>query len=421
MSDQTCLVIGASHAGVSLALTLRKEGWAGPIKLISEEKELPYHRPPLSKEHLAGKKDLDGMRLRPSKIYDDNAIELLLGTAATGIDRKAKSVILASGEVLAYDKLALCIGASVRKLPIGQGLERVHYLRTAADVKTIKSQLPSVGHAVIIGGGYIGLEVAAVLRSLDLNVTVLEMEDRVLSRVTSSVLSDYMNDLHTSHGVTIATSCRVTAIRPGQDVESPMNLECEDGDVMQADMVFIGVGVQPNVGLAYEAGLEVGDGIVVDAHACSSDPDIYAAGDCSWHRNNFYESEMRLESVQNANDQARVAAANLCGKRTVYNALPWFWSDQYDVKLQMVGLNNQYDQLIIRGDPKDHEKGFALLYLKEGKLVAADCIRRPKEYMVSKQLIPLALQIDPALLADINNDPACWREAGDASRQLNAH
>ena len=415
MNEQTCLIIGASHAGVSLALALRKEGWKGPVRLIGEESELPYHRPPLSKEHLAGKKELDGMRLRPSVMYENNAIDLLLGTAAVAIDREAKTVNLSTGRTLSYNKLALCTGATARTLPFGQGLDRVHYLRTAVDAELIRSQLADASRVVIIGGGYIGLEVAAVLRSLEHEVTVMETEDRVLSRVTSDILSNYMTELHSSHGVSIRTGCKVKDIRPGKDSSGPVILECEGGEILSADAVIVGVGVKPNVALAKAAGLAVKDGIVVDAHACSSAPDIYAAGDCSWYRNSFYQRELRLESVQNANDQARVAAANICGRPMGYDALPWFWSDQYDVKLQMAGLNDDYDRLVVRGDPHNREQGFALFYLQGNRLVAADCVKRPLEFMVSKQLIPLAQPIDPELLAAEDSDPATWREGGIAA------
>ncbi|MCG8414652.1 MAG: FAD-dependent oxidoreductase [Pseudomonadales bacterium] len=407
MSDRDCLIVGASHAGVSLALALRKEGWEGGIKLIGAENELPYHRPPLSKEHLAGKKELDAMRLRPLKVYEDNAIELLLGTTVYSIDKESKTVKLQTGETLGYDKLALCTGASVRKLSLGQGLDRVHYLRTAADVGMVKPQLEGAKHVAIIGGGYIGLEAAAVLRSFGLEVTVVEMAERVLSRVTSEVLSDFMTALHMMHGVSIKTSSQVAAIREGDSGQ--LVISCKSGEDLLADFVMVGVGVNPNTTLAETAGLAVGDGIIVDEYTRCSDPDIFAAGDCTQHPNAFYKKTLRLESVQNANDQARVAAANICGQSMVYDAVPWFWSDQYDVKLQMAGINEDYEELIVRGDPQNAEEGFAVFYLKNGKLVAADCVKRPKEFMVSKQLIAQDQTVDSSLLKDESSDPVGWR------------
>ncbi len=407
MSDRDCLIIGASHAGVSLALALRKEGWEGGVKLIGAENELPYHRPPLSKEHLAGKKELDAMRLRPMKVYEDNAIDLLLGTTVYSIDRNSKSVKLQTGESLAYDKLAICTGASVRKLPLGQDLDRVHYLRTAADVGLIKPKLEGAKHVAIIGGGYIGLEAAAVLRSFGLEVTVVEMAERVLSRVTGEVMSEFMTALHMMHGVSIKTSSQVAAIQAADSGQ--ITISCKSGETIQADFVMVGVGVDPNTTLAEAAGLSVGDGIIVDEYTRCSDPDIFAAGDCTEHPNALYKKTLRLESVQNANDQARVAAANMCGKSVVYDAVPWFWSDQYDIKLQMAGLNEDYDEFVVRGDPQNTEEGFAVFYLKDGKLLAADCVKRPKEFMVSKQLIAQDQTVDSGLLRDESSDPVSWR------------
>ncbi len=410
MSKQCCVIIGASHAGVSVALQLRKEGWEGAIKLIGAESELPYHRPPLSKDLLSGEKTMDAIRLRPQKIFDDNAIELVLGTTVLDVDPDAQTVQPSNGERLEYDKLVFCTGANVKTLPIGQGLERLFYIRTAADVSQLQAVLPTAKSAVIIGGGYIGLEAAAVLRKLGLQVTVLEMADRVLARVTCKLMSDYMTSLHMLHGVEIRTRTHVTSLHETVDEHGNkgVSIACNDGFELQVDLVVVGVGVAPSTALAEAASLEVSDGVVVDSQGRTSRDNIYAAGDCCSHPSLLYDRMIRLESVQNANDQARVVAANICGKQTDYKAAPWFWSDQYDVKLQMVGISEGYEKVVVRGDATNHEDGFALFYFKDGVLIAADCVKRPKEFMASKQLVMNRSTIGPERLQDQTVEPSKW-------------
>jgi 3-phenylpropionate/trans-cinnamate dioxygenase ferredoxin reductase subunit len=406
MTDRAQVIVGASHAGVSLALQLRREGWEGPIQLVGAEKELPYHRPPLSKELLSGQKELDAIRLRPEKIYADNDIELLLGTTALKIDKEQRSLHLHDGRVLQYENLALCTGAKVRQLPLALDSERVLYLRTAADVAQLQALAQPGKHAVIIGGGYIGLEAAAVLRKMELEVTVLEMAPRVLARVTSEVLSDYLISLHMMHGVSIKTSTQVNGI---QDHEGKLQVVCNDNTEYLADFVLVGIGVGPNTTLAETAGVSLDDGIVVDEKGCTSVPHIFAAGDCTRHPNRVAGGNVRLESVQNANDQARVVAANMVGKASIYDAAPWFWSDQYDIKLQMAGLNSNYDSTVTRGDPTNAEnEGFCVFYLRAGELVAVDSVARPKEFMAGKQLIARGITPDKANLADEQIEPASW-------------
>lgn len=411
MSANNCVIVGASHAGVSLALALRKEGWAGSITLVGAENELPYHRPPLSKEHLAGTRELDQIRLRPEKIYQDNNVDLLLGKTVLSVDRTQKVVQLSDGSTVAYAKLALCTGASVCKLPLGRDLDRVCYIRTAADVLQLKKLMPESSKAVIVGGGYIGLEAAAVLSKQGIEVTVVEMATRILPRVTGQVISDYMTSLHMMHGVTIQTNSRVQSITAVDEAGQKLNVVCSGGESLHADIVLVGVGVQPNTTLAEQAGLLVEDGIVVDDGARTSDPDVFAAGDCTRHPNAIFARKLRLESVQNANDQARIAAANLCGKKASYRSVPWFWSDQYDIKLQMVGLSDGYDEMTVRGEPDNDEDGFAVFYKKQGRLIAADCVRRPKEFMVCKQLIADGADVPNKTLQDESSDPVSWRQS----------
>ena len=404
VSKASCIVIGASHAGVTLALQLRKEGWQGKITLLGAEEELPYQRPPLSKGVLSGEKDLDGIRLRPRQSFDDNGIELILGTTVASLQAEQQTISLADGQVLHYDKLALCTGAQVRTLNQISKQSQVCYLRTAADAARIKSSIAVGRSAAVIGGGYIGLETAAVLASAGISVTVIEAADRILQRVTGALMSDFIRGLHQAHGVTIKTAVAVQAIE--EQAEKKLVI-CSDGSRIEVDFVIAGIGVEANTELARAAGLRVEAGIVVDKFARSSNEHIYAAGDCTFHPSAIYGRFLRLESVQNANDQARIAAANICGKQLPYDAVPWFWSDQYNIKLQMVGLSGNHDAVVCRGSIDDYEdSGFALFYLLDGKLIAADCVNRPKEFMVSKQLARNQEKIAPELLADESIEPA---------------
>lgn len=402
-SQPVCIVIGASHAGSLLAVQVRKEGWQGRIVLISAETQMPYHRPPLSKAVLSGEKTIDSVLLRPALLYSNSEIELRLGEQVTQIDRNKKSIHLASGETLAYDKLALCTGASPRRLPMGEGLAGVHYLRNADDVVGIQEQMQSGKRAVIIGGGYIGLEVAAVMSQQGLQVQVVEMTERLLQRVASPVISEYFHKLHVHHGVEIITSARVERIIRSA---SELSVALDDGTEFAADIVLIGVGVIPETGLARAAGLEVADGIVVDAYMGTSDPDIVAAGDCTAFPSARYGRSMRLESVQNALDQARVAAANVCSKPVVYDSLPWFWSDQYDVKLQSAGLRLDHEHEIVRGNPElIGGQGISVFYMRGDQMVAADCVNRAKEFMTCKRLISERLPVNLTALADETQGP----------------
>ncbi len=396
MSDQTCIIIGASHAAAQLAPSLRQQGWEGKIIVIGDEPYIPYHRPPLSKAFLSGEKDVDGILIRPAAIYEKNNIEFKLGARVEVIDRAHKTVTLQSGEVLNYDKLSLCTGSRVRKVTLpGTDLEGVHYLRDIRDVEGIKQHVAEGKKAVIVGGGYIGLETASVLNKLGMDVTVLEMAPRVLARVTAPELSEFYTRVHTDEGVTIKTGIAVSGLEGKGTVQKVL---CADGSCFGADLVVIGVGIIPNVELAEAAGLNADNGIVVDEAARTNDPDIVAAGDVTNHPNKYYNRRLRLESVPNATDQAKSAAASICGKDVEYKSLPWFWSDQYDLKLQIAGLSQGYDQVVIRGDRDS--RNFAAFYLQEGKLISADCVNRPQEFMVSKRLIADQVTVDAERLAD---------------------
>lgn len=399
---QTCLIIGASHAGAQLATSLRKEGWLGRILVIGDESAMPYHRPPLSKALLIGEKDASQLDIMKATVYEKADIEYKLGVHVQAIDRAQKQVTLDTGETIAYNKLALCTGARVRKLDIpGSHLKGVFYLRTLADAQAIQSAVKPGGKAVIVGGGYIGLETAASLRKLGMEVWVLEMMNRVLERVTAPELSTYYTDLHQRHGVQIMTHAQALELQGSDQVE---RVVCNEDRTLDADMVIIGIGVIPNTELAAAAGLQVENGIVVNEFAVTSDADIVAAGDCTFHPNNVLGYRLRLESVPNAMEQAKTAAASLCGLQKAYHALPWFWSDQFNAKLQIAGFNKGYDRVILRGDPAKDQ--FVAWYMKGHHVLAADCINSGKEFMQAKKIIAEKLQISEADLADASVDLA---------------
>ncbi|MCL6417357.1 FAD-dependent oxidoreductase [Aestuariirhabdus sp. Z084] len=403
MNKPHAIIVGASHAGAQLATSLRQQGWPGSIVLIGDETSPPYQRPPLSKDFLTGKRDEQTLLIRPAELYARHEIELRLNTRVEAIHPDTRQLKLADGETLHYDKLALCTGARVRRIEApGSQLEGICYLRTLSDVQTIAPRATEGKRAVIIGGGYIGLETAAVLKTLGMEVTVLEMMDRVLQRVTAEPVSDFYTRVHREQGVNIELSTRLKAFEGSTHIEQVL---CEDGRRFPADLVIVGIGVLPNQELAAEAGLSVDNGILVDKYALTSDPHIVAAGDCTNHPNELLGKRLRLESVPNAMEQAKCAAATLCGKPSAYNSHPWFWSDQYDMKLQIAGLNQDYDQVVLRGDPTQG-RSFVAWYLKQGKLLAADCINRPKEFMVAKQLLARGTAIDATQLADEQLEPS---------------
>ena len=395
--SETFVIVGASHAAAMLAPSLRQQGWQGRIIVVGAEASIPYHRPPLSKDYLAGAKSLEEILIRPVKVYEKSEVEFILDTRVESVNRDNKTIRLSNNETLSYDKLALTVGSKVRKVNLpGVDLDGVFYLRDLKDVERISAHISAGANAVIVGGGYIGLETAAVLNRKGMNVTVLEMMERVLQRVTAPVVSEFYTRIHGEEGVSVRCGVGVSGFKGNGRVAKVL---CSDGSEFAADLVIIGVGILPNTALAEAAGLEVDNGIVVNDRAQTSDPDIFAAGDCTFHYNPIYDRWVRLESVQNATDQSRVIAGAACGKETSYNAVPWFWSEQYDLMLQIAGLSQGYDEIITRGDP-GNGRSFAAFYLKAGKVIAVDAVNRPQEFMFTKKLIPLQKTVDKTRLAD---------------------
>ena len=391
------VIIGAGHAAGQAAASLRQEKYTGPITIIGDEAHLPYQRPPLSKAYLSGSQEVERVYLRAEKFYQEKEIDLKLSTRATAIDPDAKAVELEDGSKIDYDKLLISTGSRPRLLSIpGSDLGGIHYLRTIDDVDGIRADMHEGANLVIVGGGYIGLEVAAVGIEQGLNVHVLEMEDRILQRVTTPTMSKYYDELHRGRGVQIHTNTVVTGFSGDAKVQKVM---CGDTE-FAADMVIVGIGIVPNIELAEAAGIICDNGIVVDDHCQTSNPDIYAAGDCTNHPNALLDRRLRLESVPNAMDQARTSASNMLGGDKSYAAIPWFWSDQYELKLQMVGFSADGNREVMRGDMASNQ--FAVFYLKDNTVVAADTVNSPKEFMLCKQLV--GKEADSAVLADSTND-----------------
>ena len=363
---------------------LRKEGFAGELILLAEEPQLPYQRPPLSKKYLAGELALERLLLRPPAYFEKLQVDTRIGQAVKAIHPDHKRLQLADGSALSYDQLALTTGARVRRLPIEHDcLPGVHYLRTLSDVDAIRTDLQDAGSIVIVGGGFIGLEAAAVLNKLGKQVTVLEMQERLMPRVVAPVIGRFIGSCHQQHGVKIVTNACVRAIHG--DRNGVQEVVTVDGTVYPAELVIIGIGVIPNTELAEAAGLACEDGILVDDFAATENPDIVAAGDCTRHPNPLLGGMIRLESVHNALEQAKTAAATLCGNRRPYHQIPWFWSDQYEFKLQMVGISEGHDQHVIRGNLE--RQRFTVFYFSEDQLIAVDTVNKPGDHMAARRLL----------------------------------
>lgn len=407
MRTPHAVILGAGHAAAQLAPSLRQQGWQGDITLVGEEPVLPYQRPPLSKAYLAGQMSAEQMLIKNAAAYEKAGVNVRLGVRALRIDRPRQQVHLNTGEVLDYSALALTLGACVRELAVpGAQLPGVFYLRTIADLDRIKAHAASSGcqRAVIVGGGYIGLETAAGLRHLGLSVTLLEAMPRLLQRVTSAEVSAFYHRVHTEEGVDIRCNKSVMRVLGETAVTA---VQCEDGETLPADLVIVGIGVLPNVELAAAAGLDTGHGIRVNEFAQTSDPLIVAAGDCTEFFSEAHGRALRLESVPHAMAQATCAAATLCGKPVPYRAQPWFWSDQYDLKLQMAGLSQGHEQAVVRGGSRQG-RSFSVFYLAGGRLLAVDCVNRPKDFMLGKKLIAASAEIPAHALADESQDLGRW-------------
>lgn len=386
-----CVIVGAGHAAGQLVTSLRGNGYAGQIVLLGEEPHLPYQRPPLSKHFLAGKVGLDRLLLRPAAFYADSGVEWRADTRAVALDRGAQTLTLADGSTLTYERLALATGARVRRLTVpGAELAGIHYVRTIADSQALQAALRPAAKVVIVGGGYIGLEVAAVAARAGAQVTVLELAERLLARTATPQVADFYARLHRAEGVTLQFGVQVTGFAGTGRVERVLG---SDGSEYAADVVVVGIGIIPNTELAAAAGLTVDDGIVVDEYARTNDPAIVAAGDCARGYHPRLGRSLRLESVPNAMAQARSAAASLCGKQEPYSELPWFWSDQYEIKLQIAGLAQGYDQTVIHGDPAANK--FSVFCFRQGEWIAVETVNDPREFMRYKQWLNDGRRLDP--------------------------
>jgi 3-phenylpropionate/trans-cinnamate dioxygenase ferredoxin reductase subunit len=391
------LLVGAGQAAAQCVEALRRRGHAGGITVAGEEPWLPYQRPPLSKRYLAGDLPVERLLLRQEAFYDEHRVDLRLGQPVARIDRTGRRALLADGTALPYDALVLATGSRPRRLPLpGIDLEGVFTLRGIADADALRGAARPGARAVILGGGYIGLEVAATLRHLGLEVTVLEVADRVMNRVVAEPVSRWYEAQHARHGVRIELGARPLAIE-GDAAGRVRAVATATGD-FAADLVLVGVGVLPNDDLARAAGLACGNGIVVDDRCRTDDPAVHAIGDCTDQPSVHYGGRIRLESVDNAVEQANTAAADLLGLDARHEKVPWFWSDQYEHKLVIVGLSQGHDQVVLRGDPA--QGAFSCCYLRGGELLAIDTINVAKDHLAARRVIPTRLRPDPAKLAD---------------------
>jgi len=394
------LIVGAGHAGAHTAASLRVNGFAGSIGLLSNESVLPYERPPLSKDYLAGNKPFERMLLRPPQFWTERAIEVLTEQCVVAVDTAARCVRTQAGTAFEYGKLVWAAGGRARMLSCpGATLAGVHAVRSLADVDRLVAELHGAQRIVIIGGGFIGLEVAAVLSKSGRAVMLLEALPRVLARVSGETVSRFYEAEHRAHGVEVCTSVNVVCVEAAQEraQERGMGVRLANGELIASDLVIVGVGIVPNIEPLLEAGAVASNGVHVDELCRTSLEDVYAIGDCAAHVNAFAAgARVRLESVQNAHEQAATVAKALCGQPTPYHSLPWFWSDQYDLKLQTIGIATGYDATVVRGDPGT--RSFSVAYLRSGQIVAFDCVNAVRDYVQGRKLI--GTQVDLGRLAD---------------------
>ncbi|PWN55290.1 NAD(P)/FAD-dependent oxidoreductase [Abyssibacter profundi] len=392
------VIIGGGHAAGALMTTLLQKNYQQAVVLVGEEPHPPYQRPPLSKTYLAGDVDQESLYMKSRSVFDDAGYQLRLGERAGHIDRDDKTITLSDQSTLKYGQLVLATGSRVRRLNApGADLKGLHYLHDMADSDALREQFVTGKRLVIVGGGYIGLEVAATAVKSGLKVTVLEAAERLMQRVTGPEISAFFCAKHRAAGVEVRLGTAVTGFEAG-DHGYVAGVTLADGTTVPADLVLVSVGITPETALAEAAGLPCDDGILVDEYTRTGDPDILAIGDCTRHRNLFFEQTQRMESVANAVDQARTAAATLMGQDKPYDAAPWFWSNQYDVRLQMVGLSQAHDERVVRGKPGDET--FAVFYLREGHLIAVDAVNLPVAFMVGKKLVYQRRKVDAHALRD---------------------
>ena len=394
------VIIGAGQAAVQCINSLIKESYSGAITLVGDEEHLPYQRPPLSKGFLDDTINKERLYFKKLEFFIENKVQLHLGVRVEGVDLENKNVTLSDNSKLDFDRLVFATGSKVRTLEFpGSELESVHYLRGLDDAESIKTDLNSCKNLVVIGAGYIGLEVAAVAAQKDLNVTVIEMADRVMNRTVDPQISNYYLELHENNGVSFKFNASVKEIRGDT---KPKSVICSDGTEIKADAVIIGAGIIPNTELAGDAGIAIDNGILVDEYGQTNHENIYACGDCTNHPNKLLNENLRLESVHNAMEQSKTVASSILNVPVEYNQVPWFWSDQYDHKLQIVGLSGNHDTVTMRGDMS--ESKFMLFYSKNQELLAVDSINNPKEFLISRKLVEKKVKIDSEMIADPTTD-----------------
>lgn len=393
------VIVGAGHAGAQAAIQLRQLGFAGSIALIGAESDPPYERPPLSKEYLAGEKEFERMLARPSSFWTERGIELVLATTIVTVDPEAKVLGAGDGGRFGYGRLIWAAGGEPRRLGCeGGDLAGVHLVRRRPDVDSIRAELDGVRRVAVVGGGYIGLETAAVLRKLGKEVVLLEALDRVLARVAGQEISDFYAAEHCARGVDVRLGAVVASLVGESGRVAAVRLQ--DGTTIEAAMAIVGIGVDAAVAPLLAAGAEGSNGVDVDSHCRTSLADVYAIGDCAAHENSFAGGlRIRLESVQNAHDQAATAAKAISGNPQPYEAVPWFWSNQYDLRLQTVGLSVGHDTTVVRGRPE--ERSFSVLYLLDGRVIALDCVNSTRDYVQGRKLVTERRAIDPERLADM--------------------
>ena len=393
------VIVGGGQSASQCLVSLRAGDYKESITIIAEEDHIPYQRPPLSKDYLFGKVGLERVHTKSIDFYKDNEIELVLNKTVQNINRQKKTLQLNDGNIVNYSKLVIATGSRVRKLDVeGSELSNIHYLRNIKDADNIRSLIQNKKNLVIVGAGYIGLEVAAVANQSGISVSIIEMADRVMNRTVDPLISEYYQNLHNKNGVKIFLN---SALESFGGKDSVSKVYCTNQEI-DTDFVVVGAGILPNQELASEAGLKCENGIWVDEYCQTEDKDIYSCGDCTNHPNKILQTRLRLESVHNAIEQGKTVASSILGEKTSYNQVPWFWSDQYDHKLQIVGISGDHDRTLKREE--ENGKSFLLFYLKENSLIAVDAVNNPKDFMVCKKLVANKTKISSDKLLDASAD-----------------